>query len=99
MEGLLSMIQFSPFPFTPGFDVSGVVVKTGPNCKDFQVNDEVFAMVNFKTCGTFAEYVACDSKYVSKKVCIFLSSYSRLIHLSSRRIYPMPRRPQFHWRH
>jgi len=44
-------------PYVPGFDVSGTVTAIGSGVDVFEVDDEVFAMVNLRRGGTYAEYV------------------------------------------
>ncbi len=52
-----------PFPRTPGFDVAGTVVATGPGDSRFTVGDEVYGIGK----GTFAEYaVAPEGKLIGK---------------------------------
>ncbi len=43
-------------PYVPGFDVSGVVAAIGSEVGQFKVGDEVFAMVNLRRGGAYAEY-------------------------------------------
>ncbi|WP_429427164.1 alcohol dehydrogenase catalytic domain-containing protein [Nocardia sp. GAS34] len=33
-----------PAPFTPGVDIAGVVIETGPNCTRFAVGDRVHGL-------------------------------------------------------
>jgi len=54
-------------PFVPGFDVAGIVVQCGSAVKKFKVGDEIWADANFRTCGTFAEYVAVDVRTMALK--------------------------------
>ncbi|CAG8469375.1 5660_t:CDS:2 [Funneliformis caledonium] len=50
-----------PFPFTPGIEFSGIVIKTGKNCKkSFKPGDKVFGSAQ----GSFAERVAALSSDV-----------------------------------
>ncbi|MGF6888640.1 NADPH:quinone reductase-like Zn-dependent oxidoreductase [Nocardia sp. GAS34] len=44
-----------PAPFTPGVDIAGVVIETGPNCTRFAVGDRVHGLAPL---GGFAERVA-----------------------------------------
>lgn len=44
-------------PCTPGFDVSGVVDSTGAGVTTFKPGDEVFAMVDLRRGGCYAQYV------------------------------------------
>lgn len=51
-----------------GWDLSGVVVKTGDDVTEFKVGDEVFGLVNFFGRGrTNAEYVAAPAAHVVRK--------------------------------
>ena len=43
-------------PYVPGFDVSGTVTAIGSDVVNFKVDDEVFAMVDLRRGGTYAEY-------------------------------------------
>jgi len=61
-------------PYTTGFDVSGVVVRTGKKCTRIQVGQEVFA--DAARAGTFAEYVVA-------KECVFVEKPRNLNHHQS----------------
>ena len=43
-------------PYVPGFDVSGVVAAVGPGVTEFEVGDEVYAMLSLRRGGGYAEY-------------------------------------------
>src|SRR5436190_9893002 len=43
-------------PYIPGFDVSGVVEQVGPKVSKLKAGDEVFAMVDLRRGGCYAEY-------------------------------------------
>lgn len=43
-------------PYVPGYDLSGVVVETGPGVKRFAPHDEIFAMLDLRRGGAYAEY-------------------------------------------
>lgn len=69
-EGLENIIQpkENEQPIILGWDVSGVVVKTGNAVTDFQEGDEVFGLVNFTGHGkAYAEYVAAPAKHLALK--------------------------------
>jgi NADPH:quinone reductase-like Zn-dependent oxidoreductase len=44
-------------PYTPGFDVSGVVESVGPMVDKFKAGDAVFALIDLRRGGCYAEYV------------------------------------------
>ncbi|MFI5139376.1 MAG: NADP-dependent oxidoreductase [Sphingobacteriales bacterium] len=46
------------FPVILGWDVSGVITKTGDQVKNYKVGDEVFARPDVSRNGTYAEFVA-----------------------------------------
>lgn len=58
---------------TPGYDVSGVVVKVGSQVKKFKVGDEVYGDINEKALeypkvnGSLAEYTAAEEKLLAHK--------------------------------
>lgn len=43
-------------PYVPGFDVSGVVVETGAGVTRFEPGDEVFALLDLRRGGGYAQY-------------------------------------------
>lgn len=51
-----STTRRSGYPYTPGFDVSGVVEQTGPQVTRFRPGDAVFAMLDLRRSGTYAEF-------------------------------------------
>jgi NADPH:quinone reductase-like Zn-dependent oxidoreductase len=55
-------------PFVLGWDVSGVVEKTGAGVTRFQRGDEVFGMPSFpRPVGAYAEYVVASSRQLAHK--------------------------------
>lgn len=55
-------------PLILGWDVSGIVTKTGPEAAKFKVGDAVFGMVNFPGHGkAYAEYVAAPEDQLALK--------------------------------
>jgi NADPH:quinone reductase-like Zn-dependent oxidoreductase len=56
-----------PMPYTPGFDVSGVVESLGPGVTKFTPGDEVFAMLDLRRGGAYAEYaIVTESEAATK---------------------------------
>lgn len=54
-------------PLVPGYDISGVVEKTGANAAKFKAGDEVYAYVSLQRGGAYAEYaIAKESELAAK---------------------------------
>ena len=60
---------FLPYrtPFVLGHDVAGVVVRVGPQVRQFKVGDEVYARPDDLRIGSFAEFVAVKEDSVAIK--------------------------------
>ena len=55
-------------PIILGWDVSGIIIRTGSKVSEFKKGDEVFGMVNFPGHGqTYAEYVAVPDTHITLK--------------------------------
>lgn len=54
------------YPFVPGFEVSGIVTKTGENVKDIKPGEYVIGLLN-GTLGGHSALVNCNQMYVCKK--------------------------------
>jgi len=55
-------------PLILGWDISGIVEKTGKNVSAFKKGDEVFGMVNFPGYGrAYAEYVPAPASHLARK--------------------------------
>ena len=69
MAGYLDGMMDVVFPVIPGWDVAGVVARTGPDTPEFAVGDEVisYARKDVVQGGTFAEYVAVAAQDVARK--------------------------------
>jgi NADPH:quinone reductase-like Zn-dependent oxidoreductase len=69
MAGGLDPMMDAVFPVIPGWDVAGVVTRTGPDTPEFAVGDEVMsnARKDVLGAGTFAEYVAVAAVHVAHK--------------------------------
>ncbi len=63
---LQQRIQYT-FPLILGWDVAGVVVKTGPEVTKFKVGDLVFSRPDIQRNGGYAEYIAVDEQLVALK--------------------------------
>ncbi|MCF2532042.1 NADP-dependent oxidoreductase [Yinghuangia soli] len=60
-----------PLPYTPGSDVSGVVVAVGGGVTEWQAGDEVFGLVRFPALGDggrgYAEYTTSPAGHLARK--------------------------------
>ncbi|MEV0400246.1 NADP-dependent oxidoreductase [Actinoallomurus sp. NPDC050550] len=60
-----------PLPFTPGEEVSGVVVAVGPEVAEWEVGDEVFGLVRFPQLDNngrgYAEYTTAPASSLARK--------------------------------
>ncbi|MGH3310690.1 MAG: NADP-dependent oxidoreductase, partial [Streptomyces sp.] len=67
--GYLDQIQEVSFPLVPGWDVSGVVERTGADAGEFAVGDEVMGYVRKDEVrhGTYAELVAAPVRTLARK--------------------------------
>jgi len=54
-------------PYTPGFDISGVVAAVAPDVTGFGPGDEVFAMLDLRRGGGYAEYAIVKASEVAHK--------------------------------
>jgi NADPH:quinone reductase-like Zn-dependent oxidoreductase len=61
-------LQAEEHPIILGWDISGIVVETGPAVTGFKKGDEVFGMVNFPGHGkAYAAYVAAPAAHLALK--------------------------------
>jgi NADPH:quinone reductase-like Zn-dependent oxidoreductase len=60
-------ITATTLPYIPGFDVSGVVEATGAGVKTFRKGDAVFAMLDLRRGGGYAEYVVVKESEAALK--------------------------------
>lgn len=58
---------FASLPYVPGFDVSGVVAEVGEGVVGFAEGDEVFAMLDLRRGGGYAEYVIVKDREAAAK--------------------------------
>src|SRR4051812_22938260 len=54
-------------PYIPGFDMSGVVDELGPNVTKFKKGDEIFAMLDLRRGGAYAEYAIVKPEEAAPK--------------------------------
>jgi NADPH:quinone reductase-like Zn-dependent oxidoreductase len=55
------------FPLIPGYDISGIVEKTGPKITKFKAGDPVYAYIGLKEGGGYAEYAVATEKEAAPK--------------------------------
>jgi NADPH:quinone reductase-like Zn-dependent oxidoreductase len=65
--GYLKEMMPITFPFTMGFDVSGVVVEVGDQVSKFKIGDEIFSRPNGMQAGTIAEYAVIKEEELAIK--------------------------------
>jgi 2-desacetyl-2-hydroxyethyl bacteriochlorophyllide A dehydrogenase len=65
--GYLKEMMPITFPFTMGFDVSGIVVEVGDQVSKFKKGDEVFSRPNGMQAGTIAEYAVIKADELAIK--------------------------------
>lgn len=66
-EGHLKSRVDYPMPFIPGWDLSGVVEKTGVAVTRLKEGDEVFSRPDIARNGAYAEYIIADDALVALK--------------------------------
>jgi len=66
-EGLVRWRNLHQLPLTLGWDVSGVVEKTGINVKKFKFGDEVYSRPAIDRNGSYAEYIAVRESEIAFK--------------------------------
>lgn len=66
-SGYLSAQMPKQFPFTLGWEGSGIVTEIGSDIIKFAVGDEVILMPNFMEGGTYAEFIAINENELMKK--------------------------------
>ncbi|KAB8130751.1 NADP-dependent oxidoreductase [Gracilibacillus oryzae] len=66
-EGYLKQMFDWEFPIILGWDVAGIIEKTGSAVTDWKVGDEVFSRPDTTKLGTYAEYTIVDDHLLAKK--------------------------------
>ncbi len=65
-RGEIKFLKFQ-MPLVLGNDVAGVVISVGAGVTDFHIGDEVFAKVDIRKIGTFAERIAVNERDLALK--------------------------------
>lgn len=66
-EGYLKGMNLHKLPLTLGWDVSGIIEKTGADVAEFKVGNEVYSRPSIERDGTYAEYIVVKAKEVAFK--------------------------------
>ena len=66
-DGVFKLLLPYPMPLVLGHDMAGVVVRVGPQVRNFEVGDEVYARPADGRIGAFAEFIAVDEADVALK--------------------------------
>lgn len=54
-------------PFTPGWDISGIIERTGAKVKDFKLGDAVYGFLDLSQGGAYAQYVNAKTSWLAPK--------------------------------
>src|SRR6266404_7063644 len=65
--GMFAKYSQNAFPMIPGYDVAGIVEKTGANMEKYKPGDAVYAYIGLKEGGAYAEYAVATGKEASPK--------------------------------
>ncbi len=66
-SGQLARMFGTKLPFTPGLDVAGVIAATGAKATKFKVGDAVYACLDIRHGGGYAEYAVAQESAASPK--------------------------------
>jgi len=66
-EGEMKRFISISFPFVLGHDIAGIVEEIGESVTRFKVGDAVYALLDSRKCGGYAEYAAVDESFLAKK--------------------------------
>lgn len=66
-EGYLKGMNLHKLPLTLGWDVAGIIEKTGDDVTEFKIADEVYSRPSIERDGTYAEYIVVKAKEVAFK--------------------------------
>jgi len=65
--GMFAKYAKTPFPMIPGYDIAGIVEKTGTKIAKFKKGDSIYAYISLKDGGGYAAYAAATEKEASAK--------------------------------
>jgi len=65
--GMFAKYGRTPFPMIPGYDIAGIVEKTGPKITKFKKGDSVYAYLGLKDGGGYAEYAVATEVEAAPK--------------------------------
>src|SRR5437868_7354159 len=65
--GMFAKRSKNAFSIIPGYDVAGIVEKTGAKLEKYKPGDAVYAYIGLKEGGGYAEYAVATDKEVSPK--------------------------------
>lgn len=66
-KGRMKFLVRGRFPYIPGYDLAGEVVKVGKNVHAFQAGDQVYGMINNHLGGAHAAYAAVPAAEIAHK--------------------------------
>lgn len=66
-KGRMKFLVRGRFPYIPGYDLAGEVVRVGRDVRHVQAGDQVYGMINNHLGGAHAEYVALPAAEVALK--------------------------------
>lgn len=66
-SGFMAGVLPKSFPFTLGWEASGIITDTGHDVLNYKTGDEIILMSNFMQGGTYAEYVAVNAGEIMSK--------------------------------
>lgn len=72
VDGLIRSGKFAKYfhtklPLVPGYDIAGVVEKTGAKIKKFKAGDSIYAYIGLKEGGGYAEYAVATEEEAAAK--------------------------------
>src|SRR5713101_1171652 len=65
--GMFAKYAKTPFPMIPGYDIAGIVEKTGTKIAKFKKGDSIYAYMSLKHGGGYAEYAVATKGEASPK--------------------------------